>query len=316
MSSERTHAGVNHVPVLLREVVTFVKPRVGGVYVDGTFGSGGYTTAILETADCRVVGIDRDPAAINNGITVINKFPGRLILVKGNFGKISNLLAQCSLAKVDGIVLDLGVSALQISTPERGFSFQTDGPLDMRMDYLSSGLTASDVINTFSEAKLTHILRKFGEEKRAHRIARFIVAARPIKGSAHLVKVVGSATGSFTSRKLNPATRTFQALRMFINDEQRELEQVLVQSEDVLVPGGCIVVVSFHSLEDRAVKHFFQRHAGYHPRTSRYYPEAVEVKDHAPTFYILTRHAVRPNSAEIVRNPSARSAKLRAARRI
>ncbi len=296
--------------MLLREAMAFLAPCSGGLYVDGTFGAGGYSTALLETTDCQVVGIDRDPVALEEGAAVARRFPGRLALIEGCFGDMATLLATRNLAGVDGVALDLGISSLQLDTPERGFSFQADGPLDMRMGRTSP--TAADVVNACSETELTRILHELGEERLARRIARAIVVARPITRTTQLAAVVQRVVPR-SHDGLDPATRTFQALRLFVNDEPEELRRALVGSEQALAPGGRLVVVAFHSLEDRAIKRFFRVRAGHLPHVSRHRLETP--CGQAPTFRVLTRRAVRPSAAETAANPRARSARLRAVER-
>src|SRR6201991_4632588 len=239
-----------HLPVMLNEVLAALKPRDGARYIDGTFGGGGYTRAILEAADCRVLGIDRDPDAIERGQALVKHFGARLQLVEGEFSRM-DAFTDAS----DGVVLDLGVSSFQFDQPARGFSFREDGPLDMRMSL--SGESAADVVNTADERTLTQIIARYGEEKNARRIARAIIAARPIIGTAQLAAIVSEAQGPAALRlAIHPATRTFQALRIHVNDELGELERGLDASLKILRPQGRLVVVSFHSLEDRIVKQF------------------------------------------------------------
>ncbi|VBB68886.1 rRNA small subunit methyltransferase H [invertebrate metagenome] len=290
--------------------MSWLAPRRGGLYVDGTFGGGGYSTAILGAADCQVVGIDRDPAAIVGGATIARQFPGCLTLIEGCFGNMAALLAARGLRAVDGVTLDLGVSAWQLDTPERGFSFRYDGPLDMRMG--QSGQTAAEIVNTCSESTLTSIIRALGEEPLAHRVARAIIAARPITSTAPLAALIRRVVPR-PPNGIDPATRTFQALRAFVNDEPGELYRALLESEKLLVPGSRLVIVAFHSLDDRAIKRFFRDRAGHLPHVSRHWPETPCVRP--STFRILTRCAVRPSAAERVVNPRARSARLRAAER-
>ena len=242
-----------HLPVMLNEVLEMLQPRNGAHYVDGTFGGGGYSSAILEAADCKVLGIDRDPDAIARGQALVQRFGGRLTLVQGEFSRMDEY-AQAT----DGVVLDLGVSSFQFDQPARGFSFREDGPLDMRMSL--SGESAADVVNTADERTLAQIIARYGEEKNARRIARAIIAARPITGTAQLAAIVSEAQGPAALRlAIHPATRTFQALRIHVNDELGELERGLDARLKILKPQGRLVVVSFHSLEDRMVKQFLGR---------------------------------------------------------
>ncbi len=297
-----------HLPVMLNEVLAALKPRDGARYVDGTFGGGGYTRAILEAADCRVLGIDRDPEAIARGRKLVEQFAGRLTLVEGEFSRM-DAFAEAS----DGVVLDLGVSSFQFDTPERGFSFREDGPLDMRMSL--SGESAADVVNSADERTLSQIISRYGEEKNARRIARAIIAARPVATTAELAKIVSEAQGPAALRHaIHPATRTFQALRIHVNDELGELERGLDAALRILAPRGRLAVVSFHSLEDRIVKQFLAGNSDTRPRASRHAPDAGE----APRahFRLLTNRPQTPSEDEIANNPRARSAKLRIAERL
>jgi 16S rRNA (cytosine1402-N4)-methyltransferase len=297
-----------HLPVMLNEVLAALKPRDGARYVDGTFGGGGYTRAILEAADCRVLGIDRDPEAIARGRKLVEQFSGRLTLVEGEFSRM-DAFAEAS----DGVVLDLGVSSFQFDTPARGFSFREDGPLDMRMSLL--GESAADVVNSADERTLSQIISRYGEEKNARRIARAIIAARPVATTAELAKIVSQAQGPAALRHaIHPATRTFQALRIHVNDELGELERGLDAALKILAPRGRLAVVSFHSLEDRIVKQFLAGNSDTRPRASRHAPDAGE----APRahFRLLTNRPQTPSEDEIANNPRARSAKLRIAERL
>lgn len=327
-----------HTPVMLREVIEALSPRDGAVYVDGTFGAGGYTEAILAAADCRVWGIDRDPEAVTRGQAMAARHPQRLKLIHGRFGAMDTLLGRQQVFAVDGIALDLGVSSMQLDQAERGFSFRAEGPLDMRMDRGDAagndeddavggpGPNAAEVVNELSEAELADIIHHYGEERRARQVARAIVAARrerPIEDTARLAEIVRAAVRasskgrtkprSKTGRGIDPATRTFQALRIHVNDEIGELDRGLHAAERLLAPGGRLAVVSFHSLEDRAVKVFLRARAGAGPSGSRHRPEAAA--RHDPTFLPLFRGACRPGRAECDANPRARSARLRAAER-
>lgn len=303
-----------HMPVLLHEVLDTLKPKDGDVIVDGTFGGGGYTRSILRAANCRVIGLDRDPQAIERGKEVVREFPGRLTLVNGTFGSMQDLLASQEIEAVDGIVLDLGVSSDQIEVAERGFSFQQDGPLDMRMG--STGISAAGVVNTLSEQALAGIIYVFGEELKANAIARAIVAARA-RGEITRTSELASLCARVVGRQANgnhPATRTFQALRIYVNDELGELARGLNAAEALLKPGGRIVVVSFHSLEDRMVKRFLSERCGKASQGSRHMPVAPKVKD-LPSFTICSKKAVTASREEIARNARSRSAKLRFATR-
>jgi len=292
-----------HLPVMLNEVLDMLQPRNGAHYVDGTFGGGGYSSAILEAADCKVLGIDRDPDAIARGQALVQRFGGRLTLVQGEFSRMDEYTQA-----TDGVVLDLGVSSFQFDQPARGFSFREDGPLDMRMSL--SGMRAADVVNTADERALTQIIARYGEEKNARRIARAIIAARPITGTAQLAAIVSDAQGPAALRlAIHPATRTFQALRIHVNDELGELERGLDASLKILRPHGRLVVVSFHSLEDRMVKQFLVGRSTAAPRASRHAPVTAAPR---AAFQLLTHRPLTPSETEIASNPRARSAKLRA----
>ena len=259
MSVDHAPAEPPHVPVMLDQVLETLAPRDGGLYVDGTFGAGGYSRAILAAADCRVIAIDRDPDAIAAGRALAEAHAGRLILVEGRFGDMLRLVEEQGIAAVDGVVIDIGVSSMQIDDAARGFSFLRDGPLDMRMS--QSGTTAADIVNTLPPEALSNIIYTFGEEPRSRAIARAIVASRseaPITTTAALVRAVEKAVGRQRPQdRIHPATRTFQALRIHVNGELEELVAALHAAERLLVPGGRLVVVTFHSLEDRIVKRFF-----------------------------------------------------------
>ncbi len=299
-----------HVPVLGRPTLDFLNVKDGGVYIDATFGAGGYTRAILAAADCKVIAIDRDPDAIALGreLTAANK---RLTLVEDRFSNLAQIARAAGRDTVDGVVLDLGVSSMQLDTAERGFSFRLEGPLDMRMG--ASGASAAEVVAAASERDLADIIFLLGEERHSRAVARAIVKARtasPITTTAALANIVASVVRARLG-DIHPATRTFQALRIFVNDELGELARALAASERVLKTGGRLVVVSFHSLEDRIVKNFFAARATARGG-SRHAPE---VKHSAPSFRILTKRPVTADKEEVGSNPRARSAKLRAAER-
>jgi 16S rRNA (cytosine1402-N4)-methyltransferase len=304
-------AGQRHIPVLGRQAVELLEPRDGGVYVDATFGAGGYSQMILERAGTRVIGIDRDRSAISAGFDLVDKSSGRLTLVEDCFSNLAEVCAAQGVREVDGVVMDVGVSSMQLDEAERGFSFRLGGPLDMRMG--QDGPTAADVIAKASEADLANIIYIFGEERHSRAVARAIVAARkqaPVVTTRELADIVGKVVWSKPG-EIHPATRTFQALRIFVNQELDELHLALSAAERVLKPGGRLVVVSFHSLEDRIVKNFLAERAKA-GGGSRHLPELAQA---APSFRILTKRPVTPDDAEIAANPRARSAKLRAAER-
>jgi len=300
-----------HIPVMLEEVMAALRPRDDAIYVDGTFGGGGYSMALLSRARCRVYGIDRDADAIERGDALAKRFDGRLTLIHGRFSEMDSLLDSRGVRGADGIALDLGVSSFQLGEDGRGFSFGSDGPLDMRMDR-TQGATAADLCNTLSEDALAGILHRYGEEKRAKSLARAIVAARPLTRTRELAEIAERVVGR-GSQKIHPATRTFQALRIAVNDELGELEHGLQAAERLLRPQGRLALVSFHSLEDRIVKRFLAERSGRVGRSSRHIP--AQVAEHAPTFRSIGKNPVRPGDEEMRRNPRARSARLRVAER-
>jgi 16S rRNA (cytosine1402-N4)-methyltransferase len=304
-----------HIPVLVREVVDALRPRDGGRYVDGTFGAGGYSIAVLDRAECEVIAIDRDPDAIAAGQVLAERYAPRLRLIEGRFGEMAELLSARGVEEVDGVALDLGVSSMQFDQPDRGFSFRASGPLDMRME--RAGASAADLVNETDEGDLTDIIWRYGEERRSRRVARAIVEARKhkrIETTGELAEIVRRAVGPQARDESDPATRTFQALRIAVNDELVELERGLVAAEQVLAPGGRLAVVSFHSLEDRAVKDFVRARAGRTPGPSRHAPPARESRP--ATLKDLTRKPFVPSSDEIAANPRARSARLRVAEKV
>ncbi len=297
-----------HVPVLLGAVLRYLDPTRGGTFVDATYGAGGYSRALLAAADCRVVGIDRDPDAVARGASLAAR-ETRFTMVHGAFGGLDRLVGE----PADGVVFDLGVSSPQLATAERGFSFRLDGPLDMRMDPVGS--TAADLVNTIGERPLADLLRRYGEEPKARRVARAIVdrrSDRPFARTLDLADVVRQAVGR-GAPGVDPATRVFQALRIAVNDELGELERGLDAALRCLRSGGRLVAVSFHSLEDRIVKRFLASAAAVGSGVSRHQPSLPAAA--SSRLEILTRRVVRPDAAEIAGNPRARSAKLRAARR-
>ncbi|MCV2868981.1 16S rRNA (cytosine(1402)-N(4))-methyltransferase RsmH [Defluviimonas sp. WL0002] len=290
-----------HKPVLLRPLLKAVAP-VFGVWVDGTFGAGGYARGLLAAGAEKVIGIDRDPSVFELSKPWAGAFGDRLTLVEGTFSDLDDLAG----VPVDGVVLDLGVSSMQLDQAERGFSFQKDGPLDMRM--ADSGPTAADLVNTATEAEIADILYHYGEERASRRIARAIAAARPFSRTLELVAVIERCLPRPKPGQSHPATRSFQALRIAVNDEFGQLVKGLEAAERALKPGGKLAVVSFHSLEDRIVKRFFQQRSGGEGQGSRYAP-AREAR--APAFTLLTRRAIGPDEQELAENPRARSALLR-----
>ena len=304
-----------HVPVMLTEVLATLAPRDGAAYLDGTFGGGGYACAILAAAACTLWAIDRDPDAIERGAELAARNPGRLHLIHGSFGDMLGLLRDLGVQRLDGIVLDLGVSSFQIDEPGRGFSFRADGPLDMRMS--SDGPTAADLVNRLGEGELADTLYELGEERLSRRIARAIVAARveaPITTTARLAGIIRAVVPPDRSG-IDPATRSFQALRIRVNDELGEIERGLEQAARLLGPGGRLVVVAFHSLEDRLVKRFMVEATGRAPAPSRHDPSGL-LDRAAAAWRLLTPRAVRPGAAETHANPRARSARLRAIERL
>jgi len=303
-----------HIPVLCDEVVSALSPRPGAVYVDGTFGAGGYSRALLAAADCTVWGIDRDPFAIADGQRLADEFKGRLTVLNGCYGDMIDLLTAVGVEQIDGLALDLGVSSMQIDDPARGFSFREDGPLDMRM--ASDGTSAADVVNELAERELADVIYKYGEERASRKIARAIVELRdktPITRTAQLAEIVRRVVRK-SRDGIDPATRTFQALRIFVNDELGELDRGLAAAEALLAPGGRLAVVSFHSLEDRRVKAFLQERSGRASKPSRHLP-VVSVIASAPTFRLQRTGAVKPSNDEIAVNARSRSARLRWAER-
>ena len=304
-----TSIGTNtapHVPVLVNEVIAALAIREGDTAVDGTFGAGGYTRAMLGAGAGRVIGFDRDPDAIEAGRSLVPD--PRLTLVNERFSQMDRVLAEHGISAVDAIALDIGVSSMQLDRAERGFSFQADGPLDMRMS--KSGLTAAEFLNSADESEIARVLKDYGEEPRARAVARAIVAARPVERTAELAAIVRRAAGFRPGQKSDPATRTFQAIRIHLNAELDELEEGLEAAERALRPGGRLAVVTFHSLEDRIVKRFFRERSGGTPAGSRHRP--VQTDPRLPTFERVAK-PVSPTERELAGNPRARSARLRSA---
>jgi len=300
-----------HVPVLIRPAIELLNVHDGGVYIDGTFGAGGYSHAILAAANAQVIGIDRDRGAVARGADLVAASGGRLTLVEENFSALDRVARKFGHESLDGVVLDLGVSSMQLDQAERGFSFRLDGPLDMRMG--ADGPSAADVVARASERSLADIIFQLGEERRSRAVARAIVAARgqaPIRTTMALAEIVARVV-HVRPGTIHPATRTFQALRIFVNDELAELAAALAAAERILKASGRLAVVTFHSLEDRIVKTFLAERSGT-AGVSRHRPD---VEAPAPTFRILTKRPIAPDEAEIADNPRARSAKLRAGER-
>lgn len=313
MSNARAHH-----PVMLGEVLAAIAPQDGDVIVDGTFGAGGYSAAFLEAAQCAVYGIDRDEGALVRGKTLGGRYTGRLKVLRGKFADMVRLLEAEGVSAANGVALDLGVSSMQLDDPERGFSFQNDGPLDMRMGGAINPDTqsAASVIASIDETGLADMIWRYGEERKSRSIAKAIVAARrevPITRTRQLADIVSRAVKRKGRDKIHPATRTFQALRIFVNDELGQLEKGLQAAERLLAPQGRLAVVSFHSLEDRIVKRFLRQRSGSVPRTSRYLPSPPNSR--TATFSLQFRGAQKPSNDETAENARARSARLRAATR-
>ncbi len=312
-----TQTGV-HIPVMLEEVLSLIAPTDGGVFLDGTFGGGGYARGILGEADCKVIGIDRDGAALAAAAPMVKAFGGRLILAHGRYGTMEGLCQEAGEHSLDGIVLDLGVSSIQLDDPDRGFSFLRDGPLDMRMGGAedTDSPTAADLVNTLDEADLRRILFRYGEERRAGAVVKAIATRRkerPFSTTLDLAGLVEGVLGMTPRGEAHAATRTFQALRIAVNGELLDLALALGAAERLLAPGGRLVIVSFHSLEDRIVKTFLTHRCGLAPQGSRHAPPRPAGDE--PSFRLLVKGVKGPGDAEVDSNPRARSAKLRAAQR-
>ena len=324
-----------HIPVLLSEVLESLKPKDGELYIDGTFGAGGYSRVLLEAADCRVLAFDRDITAVRAASAIAREFPNRLRVINLPFSRMEEIARieetpnDTKLIKgpfVDGVVLDIGVSSMQLDQAERGFSFQNDGPLDMRMSAAIDPLTggpaetgesAADFLNTADEDFIANVIYTYGEERKSRIIARAIVKARAEKPFTRTLELADLILRAFHGRKedgRHPATRTFQALRIYINDELGELAKALSDAERILKPGGRLVVVTFHSLEDRIVKRFLSIRTGKESRGSRHYPEQ-SIKSERPSFQIINSRTLTPSKGELDLNPRARSARLRSATR-
>lgn len=304
-------SGAPHIPVLLDEVIAALAPQPGGVIIDATFGAGGYTRRLLD-AGAHVHAFDRDPDAIAVGESwsEAREVPPRLVLHPRRFSEMVAAMAAVGIAQVDGVVLDIGVSSMQLDQPQRGFAFSSEGPLDMRM--AQQGESAADFLNTAEEAAIADVLFQYGEERQSRRVARAIVAARPLETTGQLAGVVRKALGHYPGAPKDPATRSFQAVRIHINAELDELQAALAAAETLLRPGGKLAVVCFHSLEDRIVKQFLRSASGALANTSRHIPSPVA--SDSPTFAQVSK-AVRAGADELARNPRARSATLRSAAR-
>ncbi len=301
-----------HIPVLLKPMLELIAPKDDEIFVDGTFGAGGYSREILEAASCKVIGIDQDPDAVRDGRPLLKEFGPRLDLVQGRYSQMRDHLSGLGIDLVDGVVLDIGVSSMQIDQEGRGFSFRNNGPLDMRMS--QAGPTAADLVNGLSEEEIANVLFRFGEERKSRLIARAIVERRqetPFQETGDLAQLIEKIMPKKPQDKIHPATRSFQALRIYLNDELGELLRGLNAACRVLKPGGRLVVVSFHSLEDRIVKTYLRVSGGRVPNQSRHLPDLN--KENAPPFQIVNQRAVKAKGEEISFNPRARSALLRSA---
>lgn len=301
-----------HLPVMLNEVLEYMSPQDGEIYVDGTFGAGGYSRALLEAANCTICAIDRDPDVKPLADNLTARYGERFAFFAGAFGQMDSLLAARGIEAVHGIVLDIGVSSMQLDTAERGFSFMADGPLDMRMS--KEGRDACTLINEADEQELADILYRYGDEHKSRRIARRIVEERakgPITRTGQLASIIRSAAGK-REGKIDTATKSFQALRIWVNDELGELERALIAAEKLLVPGGRLLIVSFHSLEDVIVKRFLQEKSGKKESVSRHH--IIQEQDETPpSFTLLKRTVIKPTEHEVAENPRARSSRMRAA---
>jgi 16S rRNA (cytosine1402-N4)-methyltransferase len=299
-----------HAPVLIAEVIEALSPMPGDLMIDATFGAGGYTRAILATG-AEVIGLDRDPTVQPHAEAVANDFPGKFQLVRTPFSGLTEAFADSGKPRLDGAVFDIGVSSMQLDQAERGFSFMRDGPLDMRM--ADEGLTAADIVNTYEHGPLAHLIKLYGEERQSGRIATSILRRRqvqPFTRTLDLAEVIEKALGGRRGAPTHPATRTFQALRIAVNDELGELEAGLAAAEASLSPGGRLAVVTFHSLEDRIVKAFFTERSGNAPGGSRHAPVTIETRK--PSFTMQFKGAREAGPEELASNPRARSARLRA----
>lgn len=304
----------DHIPVMLAEVVNALTPIDGKTYIDGTFGRGGYTEAILNESNCTIIAIDRDPDAIQEGQKLASEYKGRLTLVQERFSNLDKVATQLGHQKVDGVVLDVGVSSPQLDAAERGFSFQKEGPLDMRME--KTGLSAEEVINDYDEKELAHIIWKYGDEPKSRQITKAILKRRPLKTTLDLAAAVYAVYGKKKAhQKIDPATKTFQAIRIYINNELEELEEGLKAAERILAENGRLVVISFHSLEDCITKNFIRERSSNKPIASRHQAIFDLDKEEAHTFK-AQKKALKPSEKELKNNPRARSARLRVAVRL
>lgn len=306
---------MSHIPVLLKEVLQYLEPKDGETYIDGTFGAGGYTKAILDSADCQVYSIDCDPNVKPTAEKLKEIYKERFTFLSGKFGQMAKLVEECGVSKVNGIVLDIGISSMQVDQAERGFSFMKDGPLDMRMS--GEGIDAASFVNNAGEKEIANVIYNYGGEKKSRYIAKAILQARlkaPIRTTAEFAKIVRDSIYG-KKEKIDPATRTFQAIRIWVNDELGELKRALDSAMKILAPGGRLVVVTFHSLEDSIVKEFFNEKSGKNAGVSRHILVFENEKSKAE-MELLTRKVVVPSEEELENNVRARSAKLRAAVKI
>lgn len=304
-----------HIPVLLAEVIDGLAVKPGGCYLDATAGGGGHTAAILEASapNGRVLGLDRDLEAVTRATVRLRTFGARGQVIHASYAQLHDVIRRVGFPPLDGALFDLGFSSWQVDAAERGFAFRVDGPLDMRFDRTGDDPTASDLVNEWPESELVDLLRRYGEEPQSRRIARAIVAARPVRGTTHLSDVIAAAVGRAPKTRIHPATRTFQALRIAVNHELETIEQALPQAVAALRPGGRLAVIAFHSLEDRVVKHFLRQEA----RGCICPPNSpICTCGHEPTLQVLTRKPIVPSAEEIAANPRSRSAKLRVAEKL
>ncbi len=302
-----------HVPVLFQAVLDGLQVRPGGLYIDATVGGGGHAAGMLAASSPggRLLGLDRDPAAVEAASVRLVSYAGRVVLVHSSFTRLAEIAHACHFVPADGILFDIGLSSLQLADPTRGFAFKADGPLDMRFDPTAGGLTAAALVNHLSLEELATLLYRYGEERQSRRIAEAIIAARPLHTTKELAVIV--ERGVRRRGRIHPATRTFQALRIAVNDELAALEEALPQAVEVLAPGGRLAVISFHSLEDRLVKRFMRRES----RDCICPPESpVCICGHRATLRLVMRKPVRPTADEVAANPRSRSARLRVAERI